>query len=254
MKLKSCFLLLPAFLISTIASAQSMDTLFYAVVKGGEISGIQKMWMAGEQEYHFFYKYNDRGRGDSVYSQINTNTTGQITNVTVEGVDYFKNAYRESFVVQGDSAISQVNAERNVKPFKNEIYFGQASPGFIEPVIKFLLRQPNQKATVFNGGNLQLMPLIEKRIASNKVLFTFYLCEMYFNENTPPFYVWLDKDKHFFANVNDWFSIIQRGYESMTDTLNTLQEIQSKNYYGKQMKSLSEPLPLQFAVTRVRLY
>ncbi len=254
MKIKPCLLLLPALLVSIISAAQNPDTLFYSAVKGGEICGIQKIWMKSDQEYHFFYKYNDRGRGDSVFSQINTNADGHIIKVSVEGIDYFKNAYRESYVVQGDSAISQVNTDRNAEPFNNEIYFGQASPGFIEPVVKFLLRQPEQKATAFGGGTLQLMPLIEKKVSVNGKTITLYLCELYFNENTPPFYAWLNKDKHFFANVNDWFSTIQRGYESLTDTLNTLQEIQSKGYYAKQMKALSEPLPLQFAVTNVRLY
>ncbi|MBP9882145.1 MAG: amidohydrolase family protein [Chitinophagales bacterium] len=254
MKIKITLVLLITFLVTTTGFAQNADTLFYSVVKGKDISGIQKMWMKGDQEYHFFYKYNDRGRGDSVYAAIITGNSGQINKVVVEGVDYMKNAYNESFEIVGDSAVSIVNSDREVKPIEKEIYFGQGSPGFIEPVIKYLLQQPDGKATVFGGGSTQAIPLMEKHFSSNGKKIQLYLCELYYNENTPPFYAWLDQDKHFFANVNDWFSTIRSGYESLNDTLNTVQEMQAKNYYIKQMKALSDSLPAQFAVTKVRVF
>lgn len=254
MKIKISFLLAATLLIRTTTHAQSTDTIFYSAVKSGEIAGVQKMWMSGSSEYHFFYKYNDRGRGDSVLAKINTGNLRLITKVAIDGVDYFKNPYHETFDVNGDSAVSIVNGDRNTKAFKQEIYVSQECPGFIEPIIKFLLQQKEMKAPVFNGGTLQLMPLIEKNISMKGKPVKLYLCKLYFDENTPPFYVWLDKDQHFFANVSDWFSTIQRGYESLNDTLNSLQELQSKNYYIRQMKELSEALPAQFAVTNVRLY
>ncbi|HXL58832.1 MAG TPA: hypothetical protein VN958_21365, partial [Chitinophagaceae bacterium] len=101
---------------------------------------------------------------------------------------------------------------------------------------------------------VSIVPLHEKTVSVSGKSIHLYLCEMYFNTNNPPVFVWLDDNKHFFASVSDWFNIIRSGYEALSDTLNTLQELQSKDYYGKQMKALADTLPQQFAVTHVQLY
>lgn len=123
---------------------------------------------ARKDAYHFFYKYNDRGRGDSVFAMVNTGKSGLIMKVMIDGVDYFKNNHHEKIDVKGDFAITNVNDEHTAKYFNHEIYAGQHCPRFAESEIEYLLKQKEMKATVIGGGSLQLMTLIEKNVCKWK--------------------------------------------------------------------------------------
>lgn len=243
-----------AMLICMVTALHAQDTTYFSVVQGKDIKGMQKSWMNGPHEYHFIYFYNDRGRGDSVYEVVRTANNGLITSVKIEGVDYYKNAYNESFEVSGDSVVWIVNGQRKAKPNKNELFANIEAPGILEPIIKALLQQPNLTTTAFNSGKIQILPLHSETISFKGKKLQLKLCEMYSNENNPPFFIWLTNENKFFAGVSGWFSQISQGYESLADTLLDIQEKQSLVYYGKQMNELSTALPAAFAVTHVRLF
>lgn len=230
------------------------DTLFYAFVKGTETKGVQKMWMKTPNEYGIFYQYNDRGRGDSIYATLKTNEQGLITNVLIDGVDYYKAPYKETFTVNKDSATDNTNETIKTLPFNNEMFVSFEAPAMMEPVVKYLATQKDRTAKQFNGGTVSLAGIHPKQISFKGKTLTLYLYELYFDKNTPPVFFWFDADKHFFAQAQSWFSMVRKGYESLADTLNKLQELQSKDYYGKQMKALSNDLPAMFAITHVRIY
>jgi imidazolonepropionase-like amidohydrolase len=230
------------------------DTLFYAFVKGTETKGVQKMWVKNPNEYGIFYQYNDRGRGDSIYATIKTNEKGLIINVQIEGVDYFKAPYKETFEVSKDSATDNTNDNIKTLPYNDELFVSFEAPGMMEPVVKYLATQKDSVVKQFNGGTVSLAAIHEKNILFKGKTLHLFLYELYFDKNTPPVFFWFDADKHFFAQAQSWFSMVRKGYESLADTLNKLQEIQSKGYYGKQMKALSNDLPGMFAVTHVRVY
>lgn len=247
---------LPATLITVAAPclwAQRPDTLFYSVVKGGEKTGYQKIWQTDPHRFHSSYQYNDRGRGDSVAADIMTNDSGLVVKVETDGIDYFKRPFHESFFIRNDSAISVVNDDRKSRPFKGEL-FSSAEPTDIEPSTEFLLRHPNEKIPLVTGGTMMLLPPQERSVSFGGKALRLYLCELYVNENNPPTFVWLDENKHFFASPSDWFSTIRAGYESIVDSLNILQVMQSKNYYGRQMNSLSDAMPPRLAIQHVRLF
>src|ERR1700749_2513394 len=90
--------------ISTVR-AQSTDTSFYSSVSAGTVSGEQKAWRSGENEYNYTYRYNDRGRGPDQKTTIKLNPDGTIAKLNMSGVDYYKSPYQENFDVSGDSAI-----------------------------------------------------------------------------------------------------------------------------------------------------
>jgi imidazolonepropionase-like amidohydrolase len=230
------------------------DTLLYSFVKGTEINGIQKMWMKNTQAYGFFFQYNDRGRGDSLRASVTTNKQRLITSVHINGVDYYKAPYHETFAISKVSATDNTNNMIKKLPFTKELFVSMNIPGMIEPVVKYLAGAKDHTAKVFNGGTISLAAMHRKQIMVNGEPLQLYLYELYLNKNTPPYFVWFDANKHFFANISTWFSTIKKGYERLTDTLNALQERQAKGYYAKQMASLSENLPLQFAITHVRVY
>ena len=69
-------------------STSAQDTVRYAVIQGKDIKGVQKTWRHGENEYHYFFQYNDRGRGDSIYETVMTDAKGMVSALKIEGVDY----------------------------------------------------------------------------------------------------------------------------------------------------------------------
>ena len=84
----------------------AQDTVRYSVVQGKDIKGVQKIWRHGDNEYHYFFQFNDRGRGDSIFENVTTNAKGLISALTIDGVDYYRNPYHEVYSVQGDSLVS----------------------------------------------------------------------------------------------------------------------------------------------------
>ncbi len=240
-------------LIQKSTTAQT-DTLFYAFVKGTETKGVQKMWMKDAHEYGIFYQFNDRGRGDSIFATVKTNEKNLITNVEIEGVDYYKAPYKETFEISKDSATNNTNGNIKTLPFNSELFVSFAAPGMMEPVVKYLTNQNDSVVKQFNGGTISLSAMHEKNILFKGKALHLYLYELYFNTNNPPVFFWFDADKHFFAQAQSWFSMVRKGYESLADTLNKIQELQSIDYYSKQMRSLSSDLPATFAVTHVRVY
>jgi len=248
------YLVLFALLFILKTSTAQTDTLFYAFVKGTETKGVQKMWMKDAHEYGIFYQYNDRGRGDSIFATVKTNEQGLITNVLIDGVDYFKAPYKEKFEVSKDSATDNTNDNIKTLPFNNEMFVSFEAPGMMEPVVKYLATRKGSAVKQFNGGTVSLAAIHQKNILFKGKILNLYLYELYFDKNTPPVFFWFDADRHFFAQAQSWFSMVRKGYESLADTLNKIQEIQSKDYYGKQMKALSNDLPAMFAVTHVRVY
>jgi hypothetical protein len=233
--------------------AQHPDTSFYSVVKNHEKAGYMKLWKSDPHRFFSSYKYNDRGRGDSVVTEIATNDSGLIVRLETNGVDYFKKPYHELYMVVKDSAIGLVNDDRRAKLFKGEL-FQSAEPTDVEPGTQFLLRRPNQSFPLFSGGTMMMVPPHEKTVSLNGTTVKLLLCEFYFNQNQPPNFVWFDSDAHLFASVSDWFSTIRNGYEPLVDTLNILQLMESKGYFSKQMKSLADTLPAAFAIQHVRLF
>jgi len=95
-------------LLLLIASASSLhsqnaDTLFYSVVKGVDKAGYLITWQSGANQYNSSYKYNDRGRGDSVVATITIDGSGLVIRTETRGVDYYKTPFHESFSIEKDS-------------------------------------------------------------------------------------------------------------------------------------------------------
>ncbi len=241
------------FLLPSPLRAQPPDTLFYSIVKHGEKTGYQKIWQTGGHHFHSSYQFNDRGRGDSVAAEIITNDSGRVVNATTTGIDYFKRPFHESFTITKDSAITILNDDRKSQPFMGEV-FQSAEPTDIEPSTEFLLRHPNERLPLLAGGTITMLQPAGMNVPFHGTTLALFLCEFYVNENTPPVFVWIDTDRHFFASASDWFSTIRAGYESLVDTLNILQLGQAKVYFRKQIRALSDTLPSLLAVQHVRLF
>jgi hypothetical protein len=148
--MRSIFALTIFFVGMSVTSAQKVDTTFYSVVTNGFIVGEQKSWKVNNNEYHYLYYYNDRGRGENYYQTIRTDDEGQIISANSSGVDYYKNYYSFKYYIQNDSAVWITNNDQNSVKYNNQLYSLSAAPGVVELKLKWLLKQPG-----FSASNLQ---------------------------------------------------------------------------------------------------
>jgi hypothetical protein len=237
MKIYSYSILL--LLIPFLVSAQ-VDTVNYSVVAKGKITGGQKVWKISKNEYHYSYQYNDRGRGDSITSVIKTNDNGLINFINISGVDYFKNVYSEMYSIKGDSAVWIVNGDRKAKKYNNQLYLSSSAPAAFGLVINWINKQPKKRVATLPDGHIHLGAAIVKNMTINGQLKKLKLFPVYFEPTPSPSYVWLTEDMTFFASVSSWSSHIVKGYENWVDTLFTIQEIASQNYYTHELKTNSK--------------
>lgn len=241
-------------LLCTCYGLTAQDTAYYSVVSKGKLKGGQKVWQTSANEYHFAYQFNDRGRGDSTTTIIQTDNNGLIRNLAITGIDYYKNPYKENFSVEGDSAVWVVNGERKSKKFSNELYAANTAPATFELLLKWILKQPGKKVSMLPDGFMHADEPIVKSVAFNGKMEQLKLVPVYFDPSPSPFYVWMTTDMKFFASVNPWSSNIKRGYELLVDSLITMQEIAGQGYYENEVKNNSKQLDEQFVFTHATIF
>jgi hypothetical protein len=230
------------------------DTLFYSVVNKGKITGEQKVWQRNAHEYLYTYRFNDRGRGDSMVTLVHTNNDGMIVSLEAAGVDYYKNPYRENFLITGDSAVWMVNGERKAKKFENEFYSGTTAPALIELVLRWIVKQSNKRSAVLPAGFIHTGEPVSESISLNGKPLQLKLVTLYFEPSPSPAYVWMTEDLRFFAEVDSWTSHIRKGYEPWVDTLLTLQEMASRGYYEREVKNNSTQLAAHIVLTHANIF
>ena len=228
------------FLGFVLVSFSQNDTLYYSVVNIGKITGGQKVWQKGPNEFHYTYQFNDRGRGDSMSTVIHTNADGLINSLDATGIDYFKNPYTEKFAVTGDSATWVINGEKRTLKFNQELYAANTAPAIYELLIKWIAKQPKKRVAIIPEGYIHLDEAILKTITWKNKTLKLKLFPIYYEPASSPSYIWMTNDMHFFATVSSWSSHIARGYESWTDSLFSLQETESQTYYANELQHNSK--------------
>jgi hypothetical protein len=236
-------------------TAFSQDTAYYSYVSKGKVAGEQRSWQTAPGEYHYAFRFNDRGRGDSTVSSIRVDSNGLIIALKIEGVDYYKNTYIENFTVSGDSATWAINGAVKKKKYEGQFYnLSEFVPGEMELLIRQLEKQKDRKINVLPEGTIRGDEPLPMTVSMNGKPVNLKLYTIYFDPDPSPTQVWLTDDLHFFALANSWASIIPKGYEDWGDSLVSLQEKASLPYYEAQLKKHSVTLPAHIAFTHATLF
>jgi hypothetical protein len=147
----NCFLLLIGFFSLNVFA--QVDTTIYSFLRKKKIVGIQKIWKSSPNDWHAYFQYNDRGRGDSTVTHLHSNDKGLFTSMQVKGNDYYKNAYSESFDVSADSAVWEVNGQKNLLFLKmNCIPETTPLPGCMNPLLATCWNSLNTAQVSFLPG------------------------------------------------------------------------------------------------------
>ena len=70
----------------------------------GNAAGTQATWRDADGKVHVFFKFNDRGRGPKIWTEITSGADGIPTSLVNTGVDYLKGPVEERFGIAGGKA------------------------------------------------------------------------------------------------------------------------------------------------------
>ncbi len=182
-------------------------------------SGQDAVWTTPDGAVHEFFQFNDRGRGPKTYSTYRLDRGGIVTAEETTGVDYMKNAVKETFTAAGGEASWKNSSEDGHQANASGRFFVGLSGG---PAGSYLLAQ----ALLKNGGKLPLLPGGETTLRElktvpveangKKLSATLYQID---GLDFTPTYLWLDEQHTGFAAVDAWSGLIRSGYESSFGTL-----------------------------------
>ena len=200
----------------------------YSLILMGNLAGQQAIWTASDGTLHIFFQFNDRGRGPKTTSILKFDPNGVPLSETIAGNDYMKGAVEETFTLADGSARWKNNAEQGEKKISTAAYYSSlnGAPGELGLLARAALR---------NGGRIALLPegeaRVEKKIdldveagAQKKHVGLYSITGLDF----APTYLWLDDsskgNEKFFANVDEWGSMVPEGWESAVKSLLAAQD------------------------------
>lgn len=234
--------------------AQKADTVFYSVLNLGKKIGANKSWKTAPDEYHYYYYFNDRGRGAVVNAVVTTNASGKIEKLSSNGLDYYKVPFTSSFQVENDSLVAQYNSIRKAERDSGQQFVYNEAPVSIEILIRSLLAAPGHQMRTMGGDTGSLKAILPYVISFHGKKIKLFLCDVRLRTGGSPSFTWVDENRQFFADAGGWVKTIRSGYESITDTLNELQEKQAIPYYRSIYKQLSDTLPSKLAIKNVSVF
>lgn len=215
-----------------------VDTTVYLRILNGNEAGFYKTW--SHQDTNYAYQWlNDRGRGDSIRAAYTIDDKGFTTWLETSGHDYFKNPFTEKFTYKNRRASWQNTSEdQSIVLDENAFYLPLLGIGGDDlnalykndGVIKLLpsgeLKMEEVKSQdIIVGGKKRTLTLIKKK-----------------GFDLTPSYEWIDEHKMFFANLDNWLSVIKKDYESLVDTLWEIQtEEENKFYYSLAKDYVTAP-------------
>ena len=187
------------FVLALQVSANTIDTIRYSILTSGQPSGKQLSWNNDKNDYHYYYEFNDRGRGPSITQSLVTNDNGVVIKEEITGVDYYKTPVNEVFYVKKDKAFWKNKFEDDSAVFKSQTYSDiNGTPASIELLLKMLQSSNSKQLDVLPAGTRNFEKTFEKEIFKGQQKQQLQLIA-FSGFGGAPSYTWFTKDGVFFA-------------------------------------------------------
>ena len=198
------------------------DTLFYSVVSSGKnVAGSHKAWRDADG-VHFFFEFNDRGRGPKLVEDVKLNPAGLPVSLLVRGNDYLKNRVDERFSAENGQASWKGTAEHDSARSGGFYVSLDGTPGEMALLANALLKARENRLPLLPSGEATIERGVTRSLSSEgkTVRATQYLIS---GIDYSPRPVWLDDSGELFASGSSWQITIRKGWESSIDELLTAQ-------------------------------
>lgn len=227
--------------------AQQRDTIRYSLILTGNIKGEKKVIETSPGTFESWYQYNDRGRGDSLHTIYRQDNDGFPTYVHAVGNDYFKKAISEDFILKDGVAKWKNTAENETKPVTGRAFY-MCLNGESGNMIKALKASQN-KIKLLPFGEASLEVLLQHKAGDRQL----QLCRISGIYYTPE-YLWIDEQNNAFGYINDWFSMIRKGYEPHVQALLAVQKKIKRQHDNQLAKDIPEKVAGDILIHNVTLF
>ena len=244
-----------ALFVLALGIAQAQDTLHYSIISSGKPTGKHWVYSNSANTYQLFYEFNDRGRGPSQSAVVKTDANGLIIHREISGVDYFKAPIKETFEIKNGIAKWKNNIEEGEKQVSTSVLYSplHGIPVEIEWALQAALKNKDHKVDVLPSGFLQVKHIKNHNLTINGFTEEFALYS-FVGAGGPPSHAWFTPKNKFFASVSSWSSIIQKGYENLTDELYEAQKLAEHDYFELQADQFTQKLKVPVAFTHATVF
>jgi imidazolonepropionase-like amidohydrolase len=234
--------------------AQTTDTTRYSILTSGSPSGKQLSWQDSKNDHHYYYEFNDRGRGPSITQVITTNDAGIVVKEEITGVDYYKTPVNETFYTKDNKAFWKNKFENDSAAFANQTYSDiNGTPASIELLLSMLRSSSTKKLDVLPAGSRNFEEITEKEISNGQKKLRVQLIA-FSGFGGAPQYTWFTKEGSYFGSLSDWSSIILQGFEKSADELLPIQKKYEQLFYNNLAKNITQKNLKGIAIRNVNIF
>jgi hypothetical protein len=230
----------------------------YTVLCQGKPSGAQTTQVADDGTITVDFSFRQNGRGPDLKEVFKLAKDGTLVGYTSKGKSTMGGPIDESFTLVGNRAEWATTSDRG-----DMTVSGAAAYVPVEPSPELLMRaaravalQPGRRLAAIPGGTLAVEKLVDEHLALGGQVREVSLYSVTGME-VEPAYFWATREPEmgFFAFVvPGWMKVIESGWESFADRLETRQ----LDAVGAQLKQLSgrlrHPLPEPILIRNARVF
>jgi imidazolonepropionase-like amidohydrolase len=203
----------PADLVKVPAEVPA-DATRYTFLLSGNRAGMERAWRTPDGARHYFFGFNDRGRGPAILTRVVVDKAGFPIEIDASGNDYLKTPVEEHFRMTGTPlrATWTNKAEKGEKQLSAPAFYVPVDAGLGAEMEAALLAAPDGRLPLLPEGEVRIERVLDRTVDVGGKKQTVTLYEesgLGFTPNA----LWLAEDHSFFASGSDWAVLIREGAE-----------------------------------------
>ncbi len=236
---------------SLAETARHYDWLYFDT-----ISGYQTVTETKPNQYNIEYEYRDRGRGPTISATIEMNEEGLPLAFSASGHGYMGAKIDESFRWHQGKASWKNTLEKGEAHTDAPLLYLPAAdiPEFRAIIIRYLLKQPSQRANIFPAGSLSVRRLVTHHLENPNGARTAATLYAINGIDINPIFAWLDDDLEFFAAGFGWGGMARKGWGEHIQSLQRIQDYQETVLFGEISARNSRKINDLLTVTNVDVF
>lgn len=243
-------------LVTAIVQTPSTDTVRYTVLLASHPAGVQTSWATADGARHFFFEFNDRGRGPRLTEDVSLDARGAPARLAVTGHGYYKDSVEERFTLSGDTARWRNPGEDGARVTTGPAFYTSFSgvPGETALLATALLAAPGRRMALLPAGEaaIERVDSLTFTLRGETRTATLYLIS---GLGFAPVPVWLDADGRLFgAGDAAWLFLVRDGWESVVPALDSVQERAAAARRAALAHTLAHAPSGPLAITHARLF
>ena len=247
-----------AIVLLTAMTVQAQTSTRYNILFLGKSCGAQTTRKSGGGTIDVDFSYRDNGRGPDLKEEFSLAADGTLLHYAVKGTSTFGAAIEETFTLTDDKAEWKSNSDHGSSKLAGSAAYVpvECSPEIMARIVGAVAQKPGKKLKALPGGELEVEKILDERVETGGKTrdISLYALKGLFEE---PYYVWLTKEPELvlFAAISPgWNQVIETGWESVANKLESRQVEADDALLNKLAIKLSHRLPEPVVIANARVF